>query len=71
MESNPTHQYHQSKDATNVVRTHLKRKDACYFLSCSANTLDKYCIAYNIYPTKIGGVNYYAASDLNKLFHMN
>jgi hypothetical protein len=50
------------------VKTHLKTRDACEYLSASQNTLMKICIHYNIIPQKICGVNYYKVSDLENVF---
>jgi len=50
------------------VKTHLKTRDACAYLSASQNTLMKICIHHNIMPQKILGVNYYKVSDLENLF---
>ena len=53
------------------TKPHLKTKDACEFMSCSPNTLNKICIEYDIYPIKIAGVNYYNISDLQNLFNVS
>jgi hypothetical protein len=50
------------------VKTHLKSRGACEYLSTSQNTLMKICIHYNIIPQKICGVNYYKVSDLENVF---
>ena len=50
------------------IKTHLKTKDACDYLSVCPNTLMKICIHYNIIPQKICGVNYYKVSDLDNVF---
>jgi hypothetical protein len=50
------------------VKTYLKTRDACEYLSVSQNTLMKICIHYNIIPQKICGVNYYKVSDLENVF---
>lgn len=51
------------------IKTHLKTKEACNYLSVSANTLNKICAEYGINPKPIGGSNYYRVSDLEKLFN--
>jgi len=50
------------------VKTHLKTKEACEYLSVSPNTLIKICAENDIYPKPIGGANYYKVSDLERLF---
>ncbi|NBU05288.1 MAG: DNA-binding protein [Sphingobacteriia bacterium] len=50
------------------VKTHLKTRDACDYLSVCPNTLMKICIHYSIIPQKICGVNYYKVSDLDTVF---
>jgi hypothetical protein len=49
-------------------RTHVKTSDACYYLSCSKNTLIKMCGHYGIHPMKVLGENYYAIADLERVF---
>ncbi len=51
-----------------MKRTHVKTSDACYYLSCSKNTLLKMCGHYGIHPIKVLGENYYAIADLNRVF---
>lgn len=46
----------------------LKTKQACKYLDCSINTLNKICIEYNIPSYKIGGANYYLVEDFDILF---
>lgn len=50
------------------VKTHLKTKDACEYLSVSPNTLNKICAENDIYPKQLGGSNYYKVSDLESVF---
>ena len=51
-----------------MKRTHVKTSDACYYLSCSKNTLIKMCGHYGIHPMKVLGENYYAIADLERVF---
>lgn len=51
------------------VKTHLKTRDACEYLSVCENTLMKICIQNNIYPVKLSGLNYFALSELKSLFN--
>jgi hypothetical protein len=51
------------------IKTHLKTKEACNYLSVSPNTLTRICAEHGIDPKPIGGCNYYRVSDLEKLFN--
>ena len=51
-----------------MKRTHVKTIEACYYLSCSKNTLIKMCGHYGINPMKVLGENYYAIADLERVF---
>ena len=52
------------------IKTHLKTKEACEFLSVSPNTLKNICAENNIPPKQIdgSGSNYYRVKDLENLF---
>ena len=52
------------------VKTHLKTRDACEYLSVSPNTLIKICAENNIPPIQIdgSGSNYFRFKDLENLF---
>jgi hypothetical protein len=50
------------------VKTHLKSRGACEYLSTTQNTLNQICIDYNIIPEKVRGVYYYKVSDLENVF---
>jgi hypothetical protein len=51
-----------------MKRKYVKTSEACYYLSCSKNTLIKMCGHYCIQPIKVLGENYYAIADLEKVF---
>lgn len=51
------------------IKTHLRTKEACNYMSVSPNTLTKICAEYGIEPKPIVGSNYYRVSDLEKLFN--
>ena len=51
-----------------IEKSHYKVDEACLFLSCCRNTLTNICIEYDIYPTKVLGVNYYKIEDLKQVF---
>jgi hypothetical protein len=51
-----------------MKRTHVKTSEACYYLSCSKNTLIKICGHYGKQPMKVLGENYYAIADLEQVF---
>ena len=51
-----------------IQRKQLKTSEACKYLDCCKNTLDKICLEYNIPVFKICGVKYYRIEDLDNLF---
>lgn len=52
-----------------IIKDHLKTDDACYYLSCSPNTLTKICRRNKILPERIGGENYYCVDQLRSIFN--
>ncbi len=45
----------------------LRTKAACSHIQRSENSLRALCIQYNVSPTKVGGINYYKISDLDRI----
>ncbi len=50
------------------VKTHLKTKEACEYMSACPNNLKKICAEFGINPKPIGGAKYYKVSDLESVF---